>query len=56
MGISESVIKFNNNNNNNNNNNIYYIMKARESVESLDQNLAETIAQSVDNKMNLLFT
>ena len=30
-------------------------MKAWKSVESLDQNLAETIAQSVD-KMNLLFT
>ncbi len=30
-------------------------MKARKSVESLEQNLAETIAQSVD-KMNLLFT
>ena len=30
-------------------------MKARKSVESLEQNLAETIAQSVD-KINLLFT
>ena len=30
-------------------------MKTRKSVESLEQNLAETIAQSVD-KMNLLFT
>ena len=30
-------------------------MKARKSVESLEQNLTETIAQYVD-KMNLLFT
>ena len=30
-------------------------MKARKSVESLEKNLAETIAQSVD-KINLLFT
>ena len=30
-------------------------MKTRKSVESLEQNLAETIAQSVD-KMNLLCT
>ena len=32
-----------------------YIMKARKSVESLQQNLAETIAQSVD-EINLFFT
>ena len=32
-----------------------YIMKARKSVESLEQNVTETIAQSVD-KMNILFT
>ena len=31
------------------------IKKARKNVESLERNLAETIAQSVD-KMNLLFT
>ena len=31
------------------------VMKARKSVESLEQNLTETTAQSVD-KMNILFT
>ena len=39
-------------------NNIIIIINnnnARKSVESQDQNLAETIAQSVD-KMNILFT